>query len=65
MLLFHLAGAAAAAMLAIIRGERPPLQPETSVEAISYAPWWDVATRCWSQGPKDRPSMQSICVTLG
>ncbi|KAG8901799.1 hypothetical protein FRB99_005099, partial [Tulasnella sp. 403] len=51
-------------VLAVIRGERPPKEPQSSPTGVSYAPFWVVAELCWKAAPSERPSMSDVCKRL-
>ncbi|KAG8900248.1 hypothetical protein FRB99_006179 [Tulasnella sp. 403] len=44
----------------IVKGGRPPKEPEHSQEGTSYDLLWDVAEHCWREEPADRPSMAEV-----
>ncbi|KAG8903406.1 hypothetical protein FRB99_003336 [Tulasnella sp. 403] len=45
---------------AVIKGERPPLEPSTSSGGRSYDRLWAVATDCWKGDPNSRPLMKDV-----
>ncbi|KAG8903411.1 hypothetical protein FRB99_003341 [Tulasnella sp. 403] len=48
------------AAVALIRGQRPPREPESSPTGDSYESFWDIAESCWQKTPEARPSIAQI-----
>ncbi|KAG8908607.1 hypothetical protein FRB99_004895 [Tulasnella sp. 403] len=47
-------------VMVIQRKERPPREPEASLEGISYSYLWDAAELCWKDDPDERPTMAEV-----
>lgn len=54
----------AAAIRAIMRGERPPTRPTQSPEGILYDSTWRVAEIAWAQDPSRRPPISKLVLDL-
>ncbi|KAG8893067.1 hypothetical protein FRB99_002215 [Tulasnella sp. 403] len=48
----------------VCQGGRPPKEPISSANGVSYASLWDVAERCWAEDPSERPSMVEVVEAL-
>lgn len=48
----------------LFAGVRPPMEPASAPNDISYSRIWAEAARCWSDDPAERPSMVDVLLNL-
>ena len=46
-------------MAVTFRHERPPKEPQESLQGVSYAKYWEIAEACWDVEARNRPTMAS------